>query len=578
MERHRPSLLLSMGVILLSITLLMNGCGGMGSNPNPNPGPRTPPPPAPKYFGVLMWKGDKSGQGLYGQETTLTLANVNATLFGLLGRFKADGLLIAQPLYVANVDTGTAKHNIIIIATEHCSVYALDADQLSSGPLWQRHYLDPANGITPQLDTFGGRSTFNGEVGITGTPIVDAVTGALYFVTMYVHNGVAEQWLRALDIRTGQDYGPGSMQIQASVPGDGKGSVNGQIPFDPSIHNQRMGLTQVSGSIIVSWGSFSDKGVYHGWMMAFDASTLKLKAAFTPTPQAQTGDPLNGPADNGGGAGLWAGGAAPTVDSAGNIYINTADGSFNADTGGNNYGDSLLKLKFTGSSFQVVDWFTPSNQTCLNFLDLDLGSTGVTLLPTSLTNGQKLAVSGNKEGRLYLFDTSNLSHFNAGGDKIPQEFMVGTYPCAKSSTIPAADGPNWNRLYGNVSYWNGFVYAAPSNMAMQQYQFVGSSFNSTPVAQTPTAYGWRGGNSVVSANGTTNGIVWGYEKTAPAPTGTGQGILHAYDATLISNELWNSNATAGEQLGQGIGFSTPVVANGHVIATSDDTVSVYGLR
>lgn len=578
MRKPRLSLLLLVGVILAVVFLMMNGCGGGGMNqtPAPPPPPRTPPPPAPHLSGVLMWKGDQSGQGLYGQETTLTPANVNATHFGLIGRFNADGLLIAQPLYVANVDTGSGTHNLIIIATEHCSVYAIDADQPSSGSLWERHYLDPANGITAQLDTFGGRSTFNGEVGITGTPVIDAVNGALYFVTMYLHNGVSEQWLRALDIRTGQDFGPGSMQILASVPGDGKGSVNGQIAFDPSIQNQRMGLTKVNGSIIVAWGSFSDKGVYHGWLMAFDASTLKLQAAFNPTPQAQTGDPLNGPSDNGGGAGLWAGGAAPTVDGAGNVYINTADGSFNADTGGNNYGDSLLKLKLNASSFQVVDWFAPANQNCLNFLDLDLGSTGVTLLPTGITSGQKLAVSANKEGRLYLFDTSNLGHFNSGGDRIPQEFMVGTQPCLKSTTTPAADGPSWNRLYGNVAYWNGFVYAAPSNMAMQQYQFAGSSFNPSPVAQSPTAYGWRGGNTVISSNGNQNGIVWTYEKTAPPPSGTGQAILHAYDATSISNELWNSNTTSGEQLGQGIGFSTPVVANGHVIATSDITVTVYG--
>src|SRR6266496_1729252 len=222
MKRPRFSLLLSIAVILIAVILVMNGCGGMGmdQNPPPSPPPRTPPPPTPQFSGVLMWKGDPSGRGLYSQETTLTPANVNAGQFGLLGRFNADGLLIAQPLYIANVDTGSGKHNLIIVATEHCSVYAIDADQPSSGSLWERHYLDAANGITAQLDTFGGRSTFNGEVGITGTPVVDAVTGALYFVTMYVHNGVAEQWLRALDIRTGQDFGPGSMQIQASVPGD----------------------------------------------------------------------------------------------------------------------------------------------------------------------------------------------------------------------------------------------------------------------------------------------------------------------------------------------------------------------
>jgi hypothetical protein len=331
----------------------------------------------------------------------------------------------------------------------------------------------------------------------------------------------------------------------------------------------------LNGSVIVAWGSFSDKGVYHGWLMAFDASTLQLQAAFSPTPQAQTGDPVNGPSDDGGGAGLWAGGAAPTIDDAGNIYLNTADGSFNAQNGGKNYGDSLLKLQLSGNTFKVVDWFTPANQACLNLLDLDMGSTGVTLLPTDITSGQKLAVSANKEGRLYLFDTSNLGHFNSGGDQIPQEFMVGAHPCLKGSG-QAPEGPLWNRLYGNISYWNGFVYAAPSNMAMKQYLFQSSSFDPTPVAQSAAIFGWRGGNTVVSANGTQDGIVWAYDKTPPPPTGTGQAILYAYDGTLISHELWNSNQNSGDRLGQGIGFGTPVVANGHVIATSDTRVSVYG--
>ncbi len=289
----------------------------------------------------------------------------------------------------------------------------------------------------------------------------------------------------------------------------------------------------------------------------------------------ESGDPVNGPSDDGGGAGLWAGGAAPTIDDDNNIYVNTADGSFNADKGGNNYGDSILKLQLHGGNFGVVDWFTPANQACLNLLDLDLGSTGVTLLPTSVTGGKRLAVSANKEGRLYLLDTAILGHFNAASDQIPEEFMVGSHPCLKGTGL-AAEGPTWNRLYGNLSYWNGFVYAAASNMALQQYQFQGGTLNPTPVAQSPTSFGWRGGNTVVSANGNQNGIVWAYEKTPPPPAGSGVGILHAYDAKLVSHELWNSNSTAGEQLGQGTGFAVPVIANGHVIAISDQRVSVYG--
>jgi hypothetical protein len=522
-----------------------------------------------------MWKGDSSETGLYSNENTLTAANVNASQFGKWGSFVADGIVMGQPLYVSQLDMGTAgTHNVIIFATENDSVYAIDADNPTAPALWQRQYVDPANGVTTMPDNFGGRTTLGGQVGITGTPYIDITTGAVYFVTTLSRNGVPEQWLRALDIHTGNDFGPGSVKIQASYPGDGKSSVNGQIAFDPSIQNQRAGLTKANGALIVAWGSFSDWGVYHGWLMAFDPATLNLLAVFNPTPQAQAVDAANGPADHGGGGAFWQGGAAPAVDANGNIYINAADGSFNADQGGNNYGDTMLKLQFTGTSFQIVDWFTPSDAACIDLHDLELGSAGVALLPTDFTNGSKFAVSYSKEGRLFVVNTATMGNYNAGGDnQIPQEFMVGANTCSDAITGDVAEGPTWNRLYGTPAYWNGNLYAAASNSTLKQYQFQNGLLNPTPTATSPTAYGLRGANSVVSANGTQNGIVWVNEKTA-----AGGGILHAYDATDVSKELWNSTMnSARDALGEGIGFATPVVADGRVIVTYDTNVGVFGL-
>ncbi len=546
-----------------------NDGGGGGTPPPPPP----PPPPSSNFTGVLMWKGDNSKSGVYSNETKLTPDNVNVNQFGKLESFQADGIPIAQPIYVKNVDMGSAgTHNIVIIATEHDSVYALDVDNLAAGPLWQRHYVDAANGITPLPDNFGGRTTLGGEIGITGTPVVDPTTGALYFVTVLSRNGAAEQWLRAVDIRTGNDFGPGSMKIQASVPGDGKGSVNGQIAFDPSIQDQRAGLALLNGSVLVPWGSFSDWGVYHGWLMAFDAATLSLQAAFNPTPQFQANDPVNGPADHGGGGAFWQAGAAPAIDSDGNIFLNTADGSFNADQGGNNYGDTMLKLRLSGGAFQMVDWFTPFNQACIDLSDLEIGSAGVILLPTGETGGTKLAAAASKEGRFFLVNTDTMGHYNPPGDtQIVQEFMIGDDSCT-SGTSGAAEGDAWNRLYGDVSYWNGNLYAQASSLPLKQYQFVNGTFNTTPVAQSPTASGLRGANTVISANGNQNGIVWAYEKSS-----TGRAILHAYDANSISNELWNSGMNAGrDQLGTGIAFLAPVVADGRIIVTTDFSVVVYG--
>jgi hypothetical protein len=525
------------------------------------------------FSGVLMWKGDPSGTGLYSNELTLIPANVNVTQFGKVGTFQADGLVMAQPLYISGVKMPQGTHDLIIVATEHDSVYAIDADSPGSAPLWERHYVDSSSGVTTMPDNFGGRTAIGGEVGITGTPYLDAATGALYFVTTLSRNGVAEQWLRAIDVTTGQDYGPGGVQIQASVPGDGQASVNGQIAFDPSIENQRPGLTMTAGSLSVAWGAFSDWGVYHGWLMAFDPATLQMKAVFNATTQYQANDWADGPADHGGGGAFWQGGAAPTVDADGNIYINASDGSFNADQGGQNYGDTLLKLELNGNTFQVLDSFTPANADCIDLHDLELGSGGVTLLPTDFTNGVPLAAAYSKEGRLFVVNRSKLGGYNDAGDtQIPQEFMVGEQSCSDSISGDVAEGPDWNRLYGNPAYWNGNLYAAASNLPLKQYQFQGGLLSPTPFAMSPEAYGLRGGNIVVSANGTQNAIVWGYEKAASS-----QGILHAYDATDVSKELWNSNMNAGRDgMGTGIGFGTPVVINGRVIAATENTVNIFG--
>ena len=517
-----------------------------------------------------MWKGDNSAKGLYDNEITLTPSNVNPAQFGMLGSFTADGIIMAQPLYVSNLNMGSAgTHNVIIIVTENDSVYALDADYPGAAPLWQRSFIDPDDGVTPMPDNFGGRTTLGPNAGITGTPVIDPQTNVMYFVTADSNNGTAEQWFRAISILNGNDFGSGSTKVDVSVPGTGSASSNGQIPFNPSIQNQRMGLVEWNGKIIVAWGSFSDHGLYHGWIMSFDATTLAAEAVFNSAIEYQADDP-----DLGGGVGFWEGGAAPSIDSGGNIYLEGANGSFNANQGGNNYGDTLLKLQLTGKTFQIMDMFTPSDANCIDHDDLELGSGGVALLPTDFTNGNQYAATTSKEGRLYLIDINNLGGYNVAGDtQIPQEFMVGEISCSTTTTNVAADGPSWNRLYGNPSYWNGNLYAAAANIPLKQYQFKGGLLDSNPVAESATAYGYRGGNTVVSSNGNQNAIVWAYEKQV-----SGIGVLHAYNATNVSNELWNTQMVQGrDNLGEGINFSTPVIVDGRVITTYNTTVAVFGL-
>ncbi len=561
--------------LLFASVLLFIACGGVGKSSSD---PLSPTGGGGNHStsltGVLMWKGDGSGAGLYGNETTLTPQNVAGGGFGKKAEFPADGLIMGQPLYVSNLNMGASgTHNVVIVVTEHDSAYAFDSDSTSQTPLWERHYTDAT--ATPYPDNIGGRTTLGGEIGITGTPVIDRATGAMYFVTMLQRNGKAEQWLRSIDIRTGQDYGAGSVIIQASIPGDGVGSANGQIPFDPSIQNQRAGLTILGGSVVIAWGSFSDQGVYHGWVMAYDAKTLQQQAVFNSTTQYQAVDSAYGPADHGGGGAFWQSGAAPSVDSAGNIYVVAADGSFNADQGGTNFGDTVLKLRLAGNSFSVVDWFTPSNQACVNPADIEIGSGGVALLPDSASPGKKIAAVINKEGRLYLLDTNNLGHYNAAGDtQIPQQFLVGNQACFEGMGEAHAEGTDWQRLYGNASYWNGNLYLGAANSTLRQYQFQNGVLNTTPVAQAGPVFSIRGANTVVSANGNQNAIVWVYEKSSNG----GRAILHAHDANNVSNELWNSDMHPGDGMGVGAGFGTPIVADGKVITAYHTAVVVYGMR
>ncbi|HKR84004.1 MAG TPA: hypothetical protein VJS37_07490 [Terriglobales bacterium] len=556
----------------VALLLIMQGCGGV-IGPAEKVDAPTPPPPPPdtqnQLQGVFRWKGSDSGNGLY-SAGTLTPQTVSSSAFGLLARYHTVGDIQAQPLYVSNLDMGSAGvHNVLIVATEHDDIAAFDADGKVSAALWQRSYLGP--GITTGTAIFGGRTGLGPEVGITGTPVIDPASGAMYFVTLIVENGAIEQWVRAVDIRTGMDFGPGGVMVQATLPGDGPGSNNGQISFDPSVQNQRCGLALVNGQVLIAWGSFSDSGVYRGWLMAYDGNTLKQTAVFSPATQYQSQDAANGQADHGGGGAFWAAGAAPSIDSAGNIYLIAADGSFNASTGGQNYGDSVLKLKLSNGSFQVLDYYTPANNACLDHADLEIGSGGLMLLPSGAAGSQPLAITGNKEGRLYLLDTSNLGKFDAADAQIPQQFLVGSQACQPGQAAAGADGPGWERLYGNATYWNGSVYLAPANTDLRQYRFSGGTLSTTPASRSVTQFLNRGANTVVSANRNADAIVWAETKDAKSAIS-----LHAYDANDVSHELWN-NYKGTNVLYPGVRFATPVVVDNKVIAAGKNDVFIYGL-
>jgi len=519
---------------------------------------------------VLTYHNDLFRSGANLTETTLTPANVNAATFGKLFSYSVDGQVYAQPLYVPNVILpNQSVHNVVFVATEHDSVYAFDAQ--GGGLLWQRSFIDPANGITPVPAADQGVNDIAPEVGITGTPVIDGGSGVLYVVakTKEVRSDGNHyvQKLHALDITTGNEkfggptllgdtlnLGGGSYQYLAgaSVSGTGDGSINGVLTFNALRENQRTGLVLANGIVYVTWASLGDNDPYHGWVIGYDAHTLKQVAVFNDSPNGSRG-------------GIWMSGGAPAVDASGNLYLATGNGTFDV-TGvlGPAYGDSIVKL--APSNLSVTDYFTPFNQADLEASDLDLGSGGVLLLPDSVGSAAhpQLMVEAGKEGKIYLMDRNDLGKYQRAGSGTDD--VVQVIPNALNGFVMATP-----------AFFNGMIYFQSMNDDLKAYRIANGQINPTPVSRTNQVFnGELGGTASVSANGTSAGIVWtldvsGYAAGSPV-------VLHAYNANDLSQELYNSNqAGSRDVLGAAVKFTVPTIADGRVFVGTQNTVEILGL-
>ena len=498
------------------------------------------------YTGMLTWHNDAGITGQNLKETILTKTNVNQNTFGKLFSFSLDDQVFAQPLYVSNVPfPGAGQHNAVYVATESNTVYAFDADGKTSNPLWKRNLM-PA-GATPvdgsKTGGIGGPITPN--VGITGTPVIDGSTGTLYVVSVTQEGPNQVHRLHALDITNGNEKFGGPMPIRASIAGTGAGSNNGQIAFDPTLELQRSGLILVNGVVYIAWASYQDFGNYHGWIIGYDASTLKQVCVWNATPNGQRG-------------GIWMSGAGLSSDSAGNLFVVVGNGTFDADKGGKDYGDSFVKLTPSGNTLNVSDYFTPFDQANLAANDMDLGSSGFTIFPDQPGSIPHLGVSAGKAGKIYLLNRDNMGKFQSGSDsQIVQ-------------SIANALGTQSNdNDYSTAVYWNGNVYFIGNQDVLKQYPLSNGQLSTSPIKGSHV-YGYPGANMSVSSNGPSNGILWSIEAS-------GLNVLHAYDANDVSNELYNSSQAGGrDQFGIAIRFTVPTVINGKVYVAGKQ-LTVFGL-
>lgn len=512
--------------------------------------------PGPVHVGVYTYHNDNARTGQYLQESVLTPANVNSTQFGKLASFAVDGYIYAQPLYMTNVNIGGQLRNVVFVATEHDSVYAFDADGASgAAPLWHTSFINPAAGVTTVSSNDVSCNDLVPEIGITSTPVIDPASGTLFVVAKTKENGSYFFRVHALDITTGAE----TMNPQViaptfpgtATPNDG----NGHVTFDAFVEHQRSALLLDNGILYAAFASHCDNGDYHGWLVAYDAKTLAFKGAFNSTPDGTMG-------------GIWQSGGGPAADATGNVFAITGNGTFDADSGGRNFGDSFLKL--AGGSLTLSDYFTPYDQAYLEAADLDLGSAPPLLLPDQAKGPPHLLVSAGKAGTVYLVNRDNMGHFQVGSDSQ----IVQSLP----SAISSEDSMSGGGLFGAPAYYANKVYFAAAVDTLKAFDLADGLFSSsTPSAQSPTTYGFPGATPVISANGadTSSAIVWTLQTDQYGTNGPA--VLHAYVALNVAKELYNSEENPSrDEPGPAVKFTVPTVANGKVYVGTQTQLSVYG--
>jgi hypothetical protein len=529
----------------------------------------------PAQTNVVTQHYDNARTGANANETILTPSNVNTSLFGKLFSRNVDGYVYAQPLYMAGVTMGAgtsqsgSTHNVVFIATEHDSVYAFDADSdqgANAQPLWKITLLDAAHGAAANATTVPAGDATNTdlvpEIGITGTPVIDPATNTIYVIGKTKENLTYVQRLHALDVTTGAEKFSGPVSLTAAVPGNGVGSSGGTLHFDPLWENQRTGLLLQNGIVYFGFGAHEDNGPWHGWILAYNATTLQQTGVWCASPNQQN-------------SGIWMSGSGlaanvpdPINHPYGQMFTVTGNGTFDAVPPYNNtmdFGDSIIKLDLTNGAPTMIsngttvgDAFTPHDQDTLNSTDTDQASGGLLLLPDSASGGQHLLTQVGKTGRVYVLDQTNLG---------------GYHP---SNTTDPGEKANVNGMWSMPAYWNGNLYFWGSGDTLKAFSFVNGIISTNPTSASMERFNFPGATPVVSANGTSNGIVW--DIRPDAFDSQGREILYAHNASNVASLLYSSEQNpARDNPGGAVKFVVPAVVNGKVYVGAEYQVSVYGL-
>ena len=497
--------------------------------------------------GVFTYHYDNLRTGQNTNETTLTPANVNYHTFGKKFSYPVDGWMHAQPLYVANVMINGSLHNVVYAATEHDSVYAFDADGLQSTPLWQVSFINPAAGITTVPPGDLAYNNTQPEYGIMATPVIDPVAGTIYLLARTKENGSYVQRLHALDIKTGLERSGSPVTVQASVAGTGAGSSGGQVAYSSLYQNVRPALLLANGTVYFAAGSIEDTDPYHGWVLGYDATTLNLVGIYNDTPNGRRG-------------GIWHSGGGIAADAAGNLFVQSGNGTFDANLGGVDLGDSVIKLQSSSVGLNAVDYFTPSDQAFLDQLDVDIASGAPLLLPDQPGPHVHELIGGGKEGTLYVLDRDAMGGYNPSGDsQIVQEL-----PGVLTTTTTTVDAGLWS----TPTYWNNMVYIGGRQDVLKVFGLKNGLLTG-PIFNGVTTYVYTG--SVMSSNGAYNPILWLVQSGGP-------NLLHALNPYNATQDYYSTSQAGTRDIPGGITkFTIPLVVNGKVYLGTQTELDIYGL-
>ena len=455
---------------------------------------------------------------------------MNSLQFGKLGSYAVDGQIYAQPLYIPQLAIAGTAHDVVFVATENNTVYAFDADGLQSSPFWSKNF-GPAS---PRNDAEG----ISPMIGITSTPVIDITTGTLYVVTTTTNGPF---YLHALDITTGAEKLGGPVQVTGSVSGTGWDNDGGTIQLEPGCY-QRTGLAlnPVTNEIYIGFGHCN-----HGWLFAYDKTSLRQKAILNDTP-------------NGAGGGLWNSGGAPVVeDQTGKVYIMTGVDQDDPPSG---YNDSFLRL--SGDDLSIEDFFQPDDAAYLALNDADLGSGSPVLMPDNSSSTPHELIGGGKDGKLFVVNRDSMGSFSATTNNVIQTVQTGVQ--------------QFDNLFDTPAYWNGTIYVHCEADVLHAFSWNNGQLSAQPAGSGQNTLAAHGATVSVSSNGSNNGIVWEIDNTNHRTSGAA--ILRAYDASNVSTELYDSTqAGSRDTAGLALKFTVPTIAGGKVFVGTSNELDIYGL-